>query len=167
MYIPNPEKWVQYYQSVANGNVNPYTDRMLKKTQTGGSLNRDDFMIPIGNQKNGSSQSRSDVQLKLVSPAQQVVDQAKEEMKHPLKRKAMSNKVIDAKRRRRNKTLQTKKRKNKKPNKKSLKKKKTLKTKASKKKRGKGKKKSLKQKKQPRKRITFKSVQNKTSDIFS
>ena len=105
MYIPNPQKWVQYYQKVASGSVNPYTDVMLKTNQIGGSVNSTaGFMIPIGSQTKTTPPSSSDVKLQLISPAQQVVEQAKEEIKKPIKKRKISKKIILPKRRRRSNT---------------------------------------------------------------
>ena len=50
MYIPNTQKWVKYYESLAKGHQNPFIDqRGGRMKQIGGSLSgsRGSFMVPI------------------------------------------------------------------------------------------------------------------------
>ncbi|CAG2255207.1 unnamed protein product [Mytilus edulis] len=82
MYVPNPQKWVKYYENMAKGNHNPYINQSWdgKRKQVGGSLfgSQGTFMIPIENVDHLENQNSSNpLTVQLVSPAQQTVEQAK------------------------------------------------------------------------------------------
>jgi hypothetical protein len=50
MYVPNPQKWMTYYKSMAKGYHNPYVDQKGGQgKQIGGSIsgNRGTPMVPI------------------------------------------------------------------------------------------------------------------------
>ena len=111
LYVPDPNKWVKYYQGVVTGKTNPYAEQMTK--QIGGSIKRmsNQFLIPVGDRHKTTDQPSTDVKLQLVSPAQQVVEQAKDEIKLPLKRKRITKSISSSKKRRRGNTSGSKKNK--------------------------------------------------------
>lgn len=86
MYVPNVGKWMKYYQDAARGKENAYmnnTEKNIKQWGGGLSTNSNEFMIPID--KNSGEGEKSlparDIDVKLVSPSQQIVEQAKSELK--------------------------------------------------------------------------------------
>lgn len=126
LYVPDPTKWIDYYRNVSNGHMNPYIV-YGNKNQTGGALmgSRTQFMIPIKNKTHVTDQQKDLPKLQLVSPAEQVVQQAKDELKKDIKRSSNENIVISSpKRWRRNTSKVRKPNKAKKVGKKSLSKKK-------------------------------------------
>ncbi|CAC5415705.1 unnamed protein product [Mytilus coruscus] len=119
MYVPDPQKWVKYYESMAKGNHNPYIDRKGRNVkQIGGSLtgSHGTFMVPIDETSNPSNkQPTNSLAVQLVSPSQQVVDQAKSELqinKNVIKRRRPRRSASLPKRLRTVKTLKRSKRKN-------------------------------------------------------
>lgn len=80
LYVPNAEKWIEYYKNVARGNINSY-DTAQRRKQRGGNISSDfsNFMIPI-DQFNHNTKKVTDLDVNMVSPVQQVVDQAKSEV---------------------------------------------------------------------------------------
>lgn len=62
------------------------------------------FMIPIGNNNHVMSQQNDLPKLQLVSPAEQVVQQAKEELKKGVKRNSNENIIISTQKRQRRNT---------------------------------------------------------------
>lgn len=90
MYVPDPKKWIDYYKNVASGHINPHLT-YGRKNQTGGALmgSTKQFMIPIGNNNHVMSQQNDLPKLQLVSPAEQVIQQAKKELKKGVKETAM------------------------------------------------------------------------------
>lgn len=112
MYVPNPQKWVKYYENMAKGNHNPYINQSGggKRKQVGGSLigSQGTFMIPIENVDHLENQNSSNpLTVQLVSPAQQTVEQAKTELqvlKKGIKRKASPQPLSLTKKRRTVKT---------------------------------------------------------------
>jgi len=120
MYVPNPQKWMKYYESMAKGYHNPYVDQKGgQRKQIGGSLsgNRGTFMVPIEEIPHSTnSLSSNPVKVNLVSPSQQVVEQAKSELqiaRKGIKRKRASKSVSSSKRRRTVRSLNKTSRKNK------------------------------------------------------
>lgn len=93
MYIPNPKKWIQFYDTIGKQKYNPSAN--LKKqaynNQVGGSLTGTSkpFMIPVGTMSANKADLSKDVKVKLVSTSEQFLEQAKEEVgdTHGLKRK--------------------------------------------------------------------------------
>lgn len=86
MYVPNVGKWMKYYQEVAQGKENAYTTDTKRNTkQFGGGLlhNSNEFMIPIDkSDKEGEKSLPSrEVNVNMVSPVQQNVEQVKSEIK--------------------------------------------------------------------------------------
>lgn len=146
LYIPNVENWMNYYKDVAMGKSNLYnTSRGLK--QRGGNItgSSSEFMIPIP--RSTQKPSTSDIDLKLVSPVQQIVEQAKSEINRSKasKRKHYQNESHFQSKRQRKQTLKKKSRiarKSKNPNHTFASKQKTLK--------GKSKRKSTQKKKKNR-----------------
>ncbi|CAC5395727.1 unnamed protein product [Mytilus coruscus] len=112
MYVPNPQNWVKYYENILKGNHNPYINQNGggKRKQVGGSLigSPGTFMIPIENVDHLENQNSSDpLTVKLVSPAQQTVEQAKTELqvlKKAIKPKASPKPISSTKKRRTVKT---------------------------------------------------------------
>ena len=94
MYVPNPQKWMNYYHSVATGSRNGYVQNKTGRgRQRGGSL---------GSTTSGFMESIEDTHLKgkptqpqvdMVSPVKQTEDQAMYQIKRVVrKRKAHSRK---------------------------------------------------------------------------
>lgn len=84
MYVPNAQKWVKYYENMAKGYHNPYVDQTGgKQKQIGGSLagTRGSFMVPVGDTTTPvNTHESTPMKVELVSPSQQVVEQAKAEL---------------------------------------------------------------------------------------
>lgn len=136
MYVPDPKHWINYYKNVWNGNLNPYLTPNGKQ-QHGGGLMRSSkqFMIPIESDSRKSTHSSDVPPVQLVSPVEQVVNQAKEEIREGIKRKKSSQNIIPIKKYRRSNTSKKRKstknkssRKKKSPKKKSPKNKRVKKT---------------------------------------
>jgi len=86
MYVPNVEKWMKFYKNIASGKENVYTDNTKRNTnQKGGGLsqNSNEFMIDIDKKNRGGEKSLpiQNINLEMVSPAQQVVEQARSKLK--------------------------------------------------------------------------------------
>jgi len=70
LYVPNPQKWVEFFEKVAKGKV--------QLGQTGkGSISQ---IIPMDIYTPQSTSDKSKESVTLVSPAEQTVDQAKSEL---------------------------------------------------------------------------------------
>jgi len=86
MYVPNVDKWVRYYKDVASGKENVYienTTRDVKQRGGGLSQNPNEFMISIdkSNRQGEKSLPAREINLNMISPAQEVVERAKSELK--------------------------------------------------------------------------------------
>ena len=96
MYIPNHEKWIKYYENMSKSE-HPESrfvhGKRFHKSQTGGSIGKSvgAFMIPIEKKRAPRDKKDEDIKVNLVSPAQQVVEQAESELQRehtkPAKRK--------------------------------------------------------------------------------
>lgn len=77
-YIPNPQKWTQFYKGFVSGHHNSYSMPPSYSNQHGGSITASpsSFMIPIEDKRDQDS-SHQKKKLTVISPAQQVVEQAK------------------------------------------------------------------------------------------
>jgi len=78
-YIPDPQKWVRYYEQLTKEEYNPHMNNSNRKNiQKGGSLNNSTvgFMDPIDHKPIQQTSSK----IKVVSPAQQIVEQPKSEI---------------------------------------------------------------------------------------
>lgn len=115
MYIPNTQKWIHYYENLGKNGRNPYINyaRRGGKQTGGGSLSGSprQFITPIGPRQ--KSEHDEKVTVKLVSPVQQTIDQAKDEvernqLQQGIKRKR-SNKSVSSTRKRSRKQTQKKK----------------------------------------------------------
>jgi len=104
-YIPDPQKWVRYYEQLTKEEYNPHMNNSNRKNiQKGGSLNNSTvgFMDPIDHKPIQQTSSK----IKVVSPAQQIVEQAKSEIDRSsststrTKRRRQSSNRIHVKRRR-------------------------------------------------------------------
>lgn len=108
-YVPNVHKWIKYYQERRN---DPYIQSGYQRKQVGGSLSgaEGSFMVPIDDRSPAINQSNP-VELKLVSPSQQVVEQAKAELEMVRKgtKRKTSNKSVSRQKKRR--TVKTTKKK--------------------------------------------------------
>jgi len=165
MYIPNTQKWIQYYQNVGKDGHNPYMHYAQRggKQIGGGSLSGSpqQFITPIGPPQEGKHDDK--VMVNLVSPVQQSIDQAKDEVKRNMqgiKRKRSQENVSSVRKRRRKHTRKGKQASKKTSSVKKLKKKvlkKTIKRLTKK-----------KSKKQTKKKTTLKKKLKSTfNDIFS
>jgi len=86
MYVPNVEKWMRYYKDIASGKENVYMEnsqRNVKQRGGGLSQNSNEFMIDIDKKNRGGEKSlpAKTINFEMISPAQQVVEQAKSELK--------------------------------------------------------------------------------------
>lgn len=113
MYVPDPRKWIDYYKNVSSGHINSQLT-YGRKNQTGGALmgSTKQFMIPIGNNNHVVSQQNDLPKLQLVSPFEQVVQQAKEELNKGVKRNSNKNITISTQKRQRRNTSKFRKSKN-------------------------------------------------------
>lgn len=109
MFIPNTQKWIQYYQNGDKNGHNPYINYIHREGKQigGGSLSGSprQFITPIGQPNKSSHEERVTVQL--VSPVQQTIDQAKDEVernKESIKRKR-PNAMVSRDRKRRRKQI--------------------------------------------------------------
>lgn len=116
MYIPNTQKWVQFYQNLGKDGSNPYIKyRHTPGKQVGsGSLvgSPRQIITPAGLPHKGEHNEK--VTVNLVSPVQQTINQAKDEvkrtnMKQGLKRKRSQRSVISTMKRPRKQTQKSKK----------------------------------------------------------
>lgn len=83
LYIPNASKWIEFYKS--GGQL-----KKRRKNQTGGSFTSPGKtdIIPIESIKTPNTQTQiTDVPVKIISPAQATVDQAKTEIDRKNKKK--------------------------------------------------------------------------------
>lgn len=95
MYIPDPQKWMKYYEQVAKGHHNAYINNKNRTTfQRGGSIARKTvgFMDSIGLQ---SLRPKSSEPIEIVSPVHQVVDQAESNIRRDKKRYKRKNSIGD------------------------------------------------------------------------
>lgn len=120
MYIPNTEKWIHYYENLGKNGRNPYIDYAHRggKQIGGGSLSgtSPQFITPIGPLHKGEHNKK--VTVKLVSPVQQTIDQAKDEvernqLQQGIKRKRSNKSVSSTRKRSRKQTSKVKKAKKK------------------------------------------------------
>lgn len=100
MYVPNVGKWMKYYQDVVQGKENAYVNnvnRNVKQWGGGISQNANEFMIPIDKNNNEGEKSlpAREIDVNMVSPAQQVVEQAKSALK---RHRRSSSRHLSAKR---------------------------------------------------------------------
>ena len=114
MYIPNTQKWINYYQNLGKNDNNPYINYAHRggKQIGGGSLSGSSrqFITPIGSPRKGGHSEK--VAVKLVSPIQQSIDQAKDEVERNqqgIKRKRLNKSVSPTRKRQRRQTKKTKK----------------------------------------------------------
>ena len=71
LYVPNPQKWVHFFDRVAKGTVN------IEQTGSG----RKGGLISVEREGHSARQSNSELPIKAVTPAEQTVQQAKSELK--------------------------------------------------------------------------------------
>lgn len=98
MYVPDPKTWINYYKNANHFSVNGY------KNQRGGGLMNSpkEYLIPIENNTREKPPIADLPKLEFISPAEQVVQQAKDELKEGIKRKANPVNIIRLKKRRGN-----------------------------------------------------------------
>ena len=164
MYIPDTQKWIHYYQNLGKNGHNPYTNYSHhgKKQIGGGSISGSprQFITPIGQPSKFDQGEKYTINL--VSPVQQTIDQAKDEVERTeqgIKRKRSDDNISPTRKRQRRQTHGVRKDKKKKHQKQSVKRP----IKSTKKSQNKGNKKKLntKQKKTNQKRRQL------IKDIFS
>ena len=110
LYIPNHEKWVKYYEKLGTTEhpiyFRPGNRKLLGKM--GGSIGKrgEKRIIPIENATHKVSTDASKLKVELVSPVQQVVEQAASEINREknIKRKSSPSKNQSTKRTRRKKS---------------------------------------------------------------
>jgi hypothetical protein len=82
IYVPDTQKWIHYYQNLGENGHNPYVNYIHRgKKQIGdGSLSGTlrQFITHIG--PSHKTEHDDKVTVKLVSPVQQIIDQAKYEV---------------------------------------------------------------------------------------
>jgi hypothetical protein len=83
LYVPDTKKWTMFYMQVGNGDVNPYTNHTMKGYQRRGGLRNktSPYMLSIDNYTRRASGRDVNHQIHVTSPAEQVVEQAKSEIK--------------------------------------------------------------------------------------
>lgn len=113
MYIPNTQKWIQYYQNLDKDGHNPYLNYIHRGgTQIGGgslSGSPRQFITPVGHPHKTDKDEK--ITVNLVSPVQQSIDQAKDEIKRNnqgIKRKRTKKTVSPSRKRQRKKTQKKK-----------------------------------------------------------
>ena len=116
IYVPDTQKWIHYYQNLGENGHNPYVNYIHRgKKQIGdGSLSGTlrQFITHVG--PSHKTEHDDKVTVKLVSPVQQIIDQAKyeverENMKQGIKRKRSKQSVSPTAKRRRKHTRKVKK----------------------------------------------------------
>ena len=83
-YIPNHEKWIKYYESIGMSEHPEYFHSAEpSKRQTGGSIGKigEQTILPIDKPTQKCPNKTPELKVELVSPAQQVVEQAASELK--------------------------------------------------------------------------------------
>lgn len=102
MYVPDIQKWINYKKKTTNEIHNSYPDRRGGQTrQIGGSLTGGgrSVVVPI-EKKSNATKEPGPVTFQLVSPSQQVVEQAKSELatvRKGIKRKIASKLISNSK----------------------------------------------------------------------
>lgn len=94
MYIPDAQKWTRFYHNIINNEQIPIVHRSFQN-QRGGSISStpSGYIQPIEQTKditNIKTDTNQNLDIKLVSPSQQTLDQARSEVKRikrPLKGK--------------------------------------------------------------------------------
>ena len=85
LYIPNAKKWVRFYEKLVSGQINPHQSNVRHTFQVGGNLGGRYFgssMIPIDSYiPRDHTENPSEAKITMISPAEQVVEQAKAELK--------------------------------------------------------------------------------------
>ena len=78
LYVSDPQKWVKFYKNIADGKI-----KLFSTNQVGGGEKFHSFIAPIDKYVRQSEKSSSTSQLpvKLVSSTEQIIDQAKQELK--------------------------------------------------------------------------------------
>lgn len=71
MYIPDPQKWINYYRNVSTGHINPYIAYENKLQRGGGLMSAPkQFMIPIEKDTHTKPKTTNLPKVQLVSPAE-------------------------------------------------------------------------------------------------
>ena len=88
LYVPNVENWMKYYKDAGNGKSAAHVIHKNIK-QRGGSItgHSAQFIMPIPSSSESPKSSKSELDVNLVSPVQQTVEQAKSEINRLDKRK--------------------------------------------------------------------------------
>lgn len=81
LYVPDPQKWTNFYLQIHRGKVSPYADHTMKGYQRGGGLRNKTFPFMLSIDKYAIDSNDKNIKLNLSSPAEQVVDQAKSEVR--------------------------------------------------------------------------------------
>lgn len=121
MYVPNPQKWIKYYDHIATGGNKQDLYQWEGINQTGGSISSHgkNYMIPI--EKRQDKEYKKDTNVTIISPFKSTVNRAESEVKRTVKRvkqKRQKRKINIKKKRRtikrlKNKTKKSHKRKTK------------------------------------------------------
>ena len=110
LYIPNHAKWISYYETIGTTEHPVYFRPGNRKAsdKTGGSIGKrgENRIIPIETVSHKCSKDAGELKVELVSPVQQVVEQAASEIKREksTKRKSLSSQKQSSKRKQRNKS---------------------------------------------------------------
>ena len=82
LYVPDTKKWTNFYTQISKGNVSPYIDHTMKRYQRGGGLrnNTSPFMVSIDKYAREFNEREIRPNIKITSPSEQVVEQAKSEV---------------------------------------------------------------------------------------
>lgn len=79
LYVPDPQKWTNFYLQIHR--VSPYADHTMKGYQRGGGLRNKTSPFMLSIDKHAIDSNDKNIKLNVTSPAEQVVDQAKSEVR--------------------------------------------------------------------------------------
>jgi len=124
MHIPNTQKWIHYYQNLGKDGHNPYVNYAHRRGKQidGGSLSGSpqQCITRVGPSHKGGHDGK--VTVNVVSPVQQSIDQAKDEVKRNMQgiKRKRADKTVSPTRKRRRKQIKKMKKVSKKKVKKKL-----------------------------------------------
>lgn len=83
IYVPDPQKWIKYYQHMADIRKPSRIYQWTGINQSGGSISGigNSYMIPVESSSTSNISHKDNTNVKLISPAQSTVDQAASEIK--------------------------------------------------------------------------------------
>lgn len=94
LYVPDPQKWTNFYLQIHR--VSPYADHTMKGYQRGGGLRNKTSPFMLSIDKHAIDSNDKNIKLNVTSPAEQVVDQAKSEVRRETSIKTLKQLLNDA-----------------------------------------------------------------------